>query len=76
MPWREVSVMKQRRELIELFRQEGVNRKELCRRFGISRTVAYKWLARFAAGDGELADRSRRPHSSPKRRRGDRAAGA
>ena len=67
MPWREVSVMKQRREFIELFRQEGVNRQELCRRFGISRTVAYKWLARFAAGDGELADRSRRPHRSPKR---------
>ena len=67
MPWREVSVMKQRREFIELFRQEGVNRQELCRRFGISRTVAYKWLARFAAGDGELADRSRRPHQSPKR---------
>jgi transposase InsO family protein len=67
MPWREVSVMKQRREFIELFRQEGVNRHELCRRFGISRTVAYKWLARFAAGDGELADRSRRPHTSPSR---------
>lgn len=67
MPWREVSVMKQRREFIELFRPEGVNRQELCRRFGISRTVAYKWLARFSVGDGDLADRSRRPHLSPGR---------
>ena len=67
MPWREVSVMKQRREFIELFRPEGVNRQALCRRFGISRTVAYKWLARFSVGDGDLADRSRRPHLSPGR---------
>lgn len=67
MPWREVSVMEQRREFVELFRQEGVNRRELCRRFGISPAVAYKWLRRFAAGDSELADRSRRPHTSPRR---------
>jgi transposase InsO family protein len=67
MPWREVSVMEQRREFVKLALQEGVNRRELCRRFGISATVAYKWLGRFAAGDGDLADRSRRPHRSPAR---------
>jgi transposase InsO family protein len=44
-----------------------VNRRELCRRFGISATVAYKWLERFAAGDSELVDHSRRPHGSPGR---------
>src|ERR1043165_3025491 len=52
MPWRAVSVMKQRREFIELFRQEDVNRQELCRRFGISRTVAYKWLFLVCRGGG------------------------
>ena len=68
MPWREVSVMEQRREFVKLALQEDVNRRELCRRFGISATVAYKWLDRFAAGDAELADRSRRPHESRKAR--------
>jgi transposase InsO family protein len=59
--------MDQRREFVRLALQEGVNRRELCRRFGISRTVGYKWLERFAAGDDELADRSRRPLGSPGR---------
>jgi transposase InsO family protein len=67
MPWREVSVMDQRREFVRLAMQEGVNRRELCRRFGISPDVGYKWLARQQAGDAELADRSRRPHGSPRR---------
>ena len=67
MPWREVSVMEQRREFVRLAMQEGTNRRELCRRFGISADVGYKWLARWAAGDQELANRSRRPRSSPRR---------
>jgi transposase InsO family protein len=66
MPWREVSVMEQRREFVFLATQEGANRRELCRRFGISADVGYKWLRRWAA-NGELADRSRRPHASPSR---------
>jgi putative transposase len=67
MPWQEVSVMQQRWEFVRLAMQDGVNRRELCRRFGISPDVGYKWLARAAAGDPDLANRSRRPHSSPKR---------
>jgi len=67
MPWREVSVMDQRREFVRLAEQEGVNRRELCRRYGISAQTGYKWLKRFAAGDAELADRSRRPQRSPGR---------
>src|SRR6184192_1305056 len=66
MPWREVSVLDQRREFVELAMQEGANRRELCRRFGIHPDTGYKWLGRWAA-DEELADRSRRPHSSPRR---------
>ena len=48
----------------------GVNRRELCRRFGISPDVAYKWLSRFAGGDDVLSDRSRRPQHSPGRSAG------
>jgi transposase-like protein len=64
MPWRRVSVMDQRREFVRLSMQEGANRRELCRRFGIHPDTGYKWLGRWQAGQ-ELADRSRRPHSSP-----------
>src|SRR5687767_5993731 len=66
MPWREVSIVDQRREFVRLAMQDGVNRRELCRRFGIHPDTAYKWLTR-AAADEELADRSRRPHTSPAR---------
>jgi transposase InsO family protein len=67
MPWRDVSVMDQRLEFVSLAMMEGANRRELCRRFGISSKTGYKWLARHAAGEADLADRSRRPHASPHR---------
>jgi transposase InsO family protein len=67
MPWREVSVMDGRREFVRLAMQEGANRRELCRRFGIHPETGYKWLGRWEAGDRELRDRSRRPHASPRR---------
>jgi transposase InsO family protein len=67
MPWREVSAVEQRREFVGLARLEGSNRRELCRRFGISPAVGYKWLERFEAGDEALKNRSRRPHASPGR---------
>lgn len=66
MPWREVSKMDERREFVRLAMQEGANRRELCRRFGIHPDTGYKWLTRAAAGE-ELSDRSRRPHTSPER---------
>src|SRR5882672_6812400 len=68
MPWREVSLMDQRREFILLFQQADVNRRELCRRFGISPKTAYKWLARVGVDGKDWAqDRSRRPRKSPAR---------
>jgi putative transposase len=67
MPWQEVSIMEQRREFVRLARQEGANRRQLCRRFAIHPATAYKWLARWDGGDRELADRSRRPQASPGR---------
>lgn len=66
MPWQEMSTMEQREEFVRLARLEGVNRRELCRRFGISPQTGYKWLNRFEAGD-VLEDRSRRPRSNPQR---------
>src|SRR5260370_42709756 len=59
--------MDERREFVRLAMQEGANRRDLCRRFAISPDVGYKWLARWRAGDRELADRSRRPRVSPGR---------
>lgn len=67
MPWQEMSTMGERREFVRLAMQEGANRRELCRRFGISPDVGYKWIQRWEAGDEELADRSRRPHRCPGR---------
>jgi transposase InsO family protein len=68
MPWREVSFMDQRREFVGLFQQPDVNRRELCRRFGISPKTAYKWLARAGVENKDWAqDRSRRPRISPRR---------
>lgn len=72
MPWKQVSAMDQREEFVRLALLEGANRRELCRRFGISAEAGYKWLRRFSAGeDGGFADRSRRPLSSPGRTDGD-----
>jgi transposase InsO family protein len=59
--------MDQRQEFVRLAVQEGANRRELCRRFGISRQTGYKWIRRWSGGDGELLDRSHRPHHSPDR---------
>jgi transposase InsO family protein len=68
MPWQEQTVEAQRREFVLLATQEGANIRALCRQFGISPTTGYALLERAAAGDGaELADRSRRPHTSPTR---------
>ena len=36
MPWREVSLMDQRKEFVRLFQQPDVNRRELCRRSGVA----------------------------------------
>ncbi|MBL8894623.1 MAG: helix-turn-helix domain-containing protein, partial [Rhizobiales bacterium] len=65
MPWKEVSAVGQRREFVRLALVEGSNRRELCRRFGISPETGYRYLRRYAGGDTALEDRSRRPLSSP-----------
>jgi transposase InsO family protein len=71
MPFQECSLMEVREEFCRLLLGEGVNRRELCRRWRISPATAYKWLDRYRAeGVSGLADRSRRPLTSPQRTSG------
>jgi transposase InsO family protein len=68
MPWKVKTMMESRRELVELALVAGSNMSELCRRFGVARKTAYKWLRRYrAVGVSGLEDQSRRPKSSPHR---------
>ena len=60
--------MDQKREFVEFAMSEGVNVRELCRRFRISPTTGYKWLGRHRdQGSAGLMERSRRPKASPRR---------
>ncbi len=66
MPWKECSAVSERLELVLLMQQESGNVAALCRRFGVSRKSAYKWLSRFKFyGESGLEDQSRRPKTSP-----------
>jgi transposase InsO family protein len=74
MGWREVSVADQRRDFVALASLDGANVSALCARFGISRQTGHVWLRRQAEGEFSFEDRSRRPHTSPKRIEGALAA--
>ena len=66
MPWKEITVMSQRREFVHLAITKEVKMVSLCRRFDISTKTGYKWLHRYQEeGEKGLEDRSRRPHTSP-----------
>jgi transposase InsO family protein len=68
MPWRISSAMSERHEFVLLAGQERANIRQLCQRFKVSPTTAYKWLHRFEIdGPSGLKDLSRRPHYSPAR---------
>ena len=68
MPWQEASTVSLREEFVTLASREETNVRELCRRFGISPTTGYRWLARHrACGVTGLGDRSRRQRYSPHR---------
>ncbi len=55
-----------RAEVCRLALADGANRRELCRRFGISAKTLYKWLPRYEAeGASGLLEQSRRPRRSP-----------
>lgn len=68
MVWKSGTVMDSRLEFIRLVEQGELSMTELCRRFGISRETGYVYLRRYReAGLDGLADRSSRPHCSPRR---------
>jgi len=66
MPWKDVSLMQLRHEFVTLAAQGDIPLIELCARFGISPKTGRKWRRRFAeSGQAGLANRSRRPLTSP-----------
>lgn len=68
MPWQEMTTMSLRKKYVAQAREEGANRRALCREFGISPTTGYAWLARYCLfGEDGLRDRSRRPLRSPRK---------
>ena len=68
MPWLETNVLEQRIRFVSAALVPGVNRRALCRAFGISPPTGYKWLARYAALGAlrGLQDQSRRPQHQPR----------
>jgi transposase-like protein len=74
MPWEVPSVSDVRFALCHSVRTAGASVAAAAREFRVSRKTAHKWLALFDAAGGPaacpsaaLADRSRRPRSSPAR---------
>src|SRR6266581_4504464 len=62
MPWKECSVMDERRQFVAR-RLAGEPMADLCREFGISRKTGYKIFGRYQeCGVQGLTDRSRRPY--------------
>jgi transposase InsO family protein len=66
MPWKESLVPDERLRFVLACLDEEDSMAALCRRFGISRPVGYKWLARYKeCGPAGLAELSRAPHAHP-----------
>jgi putative transposase len=76
MPWKKNSDQEQRWGFVQLVMRAKICLSELCRRSGISRKTAYKWLARFKEGGRRgLHDQERsanRVHNRPKKKWFDR----
>ena len=52
-----------RKELVRRVLQEGTTVKDATAAFGVSKTIAHKWIARFRAeGTDGFENRSSRPH--------------
>jgi len=65
MPWQPREIMNQRTEFA-LKALQTDNFRALCREYGISPKIGYKWLARFKEGGMRgMTDQSRRPRNSP-----------
>ena len=66
MGWKETCAVEERFRFIEDYKQNDVSVAELCRRYGVSRKTAYKWLERYEYdGLDGLRDQSRAPRNHP-----------
>src|SRR5215469_7016888 len=66
MGWEETCAVEERMRFVVAVQKGEETFAALCRRFGVSRRVGYKWLARFEAeGAAGLFDRSRAPRRHP-----------
>lgn len=68
MPWSETTPVDERLQFIQDALSDRFTMAGLCARYGVSRRVGYKWLARYEEeGRPGLRDRSRAPHHCPHR---------
>ncbi len=66
MGWRETCAVEERMRFVVAVQKHEESFAAICRRFGVSRRVGYKWLDRFEAeGAAGLFDRSRAPLYHP-----------
>jgi len=49
MPWRESGPLEERLQFVRHAQRDRFTMSELCARYGVSRRVDYKWLARYEA---------------------------
>lgn len=68
MAWKAMNVREQRVRFVIEATQAGTQFSALCARYEISRPTGYLWLQRYRQSGVEgIAERSRRPHRSPRR---------
>jgi putative transposase len=66
MGWMETCAVEERMRFVVAVEKQEESFAAICRRFGVSRRVGYKWLARFEEeGAAGLLDRSRAPLHHP-----------
>ena len=66
MPWKETCSMDERMRFVLACEAGAESFSALCRGYGVSRRIGYKWLRRYRAlGVQGLVDRSRAPSSHP-----------
>lgn len=68
MGWTETCAVEERMRFVLAVLEQAESFAALCRQFGVSRRVGYKWLARFELeGVAGLFDRPRTPRHQPQR---------
>lgn len=66
MPWKESSVLDQRKKFIEEYQRKWMSMAELCRIYEVSRETGYKWVKRYLEqGWAGLEEFSRAPERHP-----------